>query len=357
VSTEYVGFNSFPVTVTIPTDDDEFDAASVAVPLEQLADRTKWLEARVDGSSGGAEFTDATFHGTTTFADGTIIGALTGLGLEVDNASTLTFNDDLTVSVADDLSVAAIAGSLFLGGNDIELGSTTTVTISATTDMIVNVGDDLVVDVNGDANIDIAGALNIQGIDSIDISSGTIIWDPSTLQINQTLDVNGNVSLGTSTASTIEVEGSFTAKHNSTFAAGKVVDLDGSTRADELRATVSNSAGITYSGQGRAHYRDRLMVDADFSGGPFMMHPDTADFFYVDSLSANRPAKVDTGGSSIDGDVIEVSTLGMTGGFNLEIYAADEVTLLLTMTATTNSWSRWKRMTGGAWRIIAVSDG
>jgi hypothetical protein len=47
----------------------------------------------------------------------------------------------------------------------------------------------------------------------------------------------------------------------------------------------------------------------------------------------------------------------MTGGFSLTIYAADETTVLLTMTATNNSWAKWKRMSTGLWRLIGVSDG
>ena len=67
--TPYTGFASYPVTITVPDGSDPDDAATVAVPLEQLADRTTYLNDIVTGGSSPS-FNDATFTGTTTFSGG-----------------------------------------------------------------------------------------------------------------------------------------------------------------------------------------------------------------------------------------------------------------------------------------------
>jgi hypothetical protein len=307
----YPGSPIYAVSVSVPDGSDDDDAASVSVGLEQLADRTAYLKDRIDGGLG-FEFTDAILHGDTTFPDGTIVA-------NVDSISLTAGDTSVSISAATSVSIGAFSGTAFFGGNDVSIGSSTSVTIAGT---------------------------------SFNLMSGKITVSSSLIVLGD------DVNLGASTADAILAVGTFQANHNSIFVTGKTHALHGTVNVDEdLRAVVSSATGITYSSAGRAHYRDRLMVDADWSGGPFAMHPDVADIFYVTSLSGTGTTKVDTGGTSVRGDTIEVSTLGMTGGFNLEIYAADEVTLLLTMTATTNSWAKLHRIAGGTWRVMAVSDG
>lgn len=323
MSIEYAGLAVYHATITIMEDGDGTDAASYAVGLEQLADRITHVYALVGGGVD-PEFTDATFHGTTTFADGDIVGTL------------------------DTITLAATTGEFFIGGNSVAIGSTTTLTVNTTQGMAFQAGDDITIDVAAAKAVIVTGGAG----SAVDIFGGRLL-----IPASGAIELAAAVKLGGGTGDNVTVQGTLLANHNSTFAAGKVVDLDGSTRADELRATVSNIAGITYTSVGRAHYRRRLLVNADSGGGPFQISPDIADVFYVNALSADMYVKIDNGGTSVDGDIIEVSTYGMTGGFNFVIYAADETTVLLTMTATGNSWSRWLVGASSSYRLLAVSDG
>lgn len=293
MSTEYTGFNSFPATITVPDDGDETAAASVVVALEQLADRTKYLEAIVTG--GAAEFTNAVLHGNTTMPDGSLVADLTGILLHADNTVALDSDVDITL--------------------------------------------------HADANVIVTAV-------SVDLLGGKFLVDATHLELAD------DVSLGGGTGDTVTVQGTLAAVHNATFAAGKTVTLSGTTTAADLRATVSNASGITYSGAGRAHYRQRSLVEADFGGTYFIIGADIADIFYVTALSSGTQTMKLGDSFATAGDVIEVSTLGMTGGFNVEIYDdAGTPNLLLTMTATGNSWSRWVKKTTSGWRLIGVSDG
>lgn len=327
MSTEYVGFDSYTVSITVVTDDDEFDAASVAVAIQQIADRTAYLKARLDGGLG-FEFTDAILHGDTTLPDGTLDADLTNLDIAVVGSGTIA----TTVG----LSIAAAGAELFLGGNNVSLQATTTVAIGGT---------------------------------SCDILSGQLVVSPTLI------DLTADVRLGVNSSDTITVRGALDVKSTSLFedvaTFSDVASFDGgATFLDDTLFTGTNKTytfdagttlgmggGLSYTGTGCAQYRPRLLVDADFSGGPYPLHSDVADVFYVESLAADQVAKIGNGGTSKQRAIIEVSTLGMTGGHSLAIYAADETTLLLTMTATTNSSARWLVLPSGAWRLLGVSDG
>jgi hypothetical protein len=333
VSLDYAGNNAYPVTVTIMEDGDETDAASYAVGLEQLADRTAYLNALITGGIA-LDFTDATFHGATIVADGTIAATV----------------DSVSVVATGTVTVASGLDALFLGGNSIELGSTTHIMLSAA-DVTINATDDLVLNIDGDALIDVAGNLAITGADAIDLLGGRVLLDATHIELAT------NVSLGGGVGDTVTVQGTLAAVNNATFAVGKTVSLSGVTTAADLRATVSNIAGITYSGAGRAHYRQRLVVVADFSLGHFIFDPFVADAFYIEALTGSNKTGALPNSGTYGGDIIEISTLGMTGGFTLEVYDEPLTTLLLSMTATANSWSRWIKKGGTGWRLLAVSDG
>jgi hypothetical protein len=202
VSTEYAGNPSYAVTITVPTDDDEFDVASVDVPLEQLADRTAYLKQLVEDGIG-FELTDAVLHGDTTFPDGSIDATVT----------------DITFVASNGVSIAAAGAEAFLGGNNVAIGSTTTVAVTATTDMTVTVGDDLTIDANGD--IIITGG----GSSTLDIYGGRVII-PET---GGPIELAAGLVLGGGTGDTIAVAGTLAANHNASFAAGKTVALGGTT--------------------------------------------------------------------------------------------------------------------------------
>lgn len=120
MSTEYAGNPSYTVTITIPTDDDEFDAASVAVPLEQLADRAAYLKDRIDGGVG-FEFTDAILHGNTTFPDGTIVADVTTITLGASGDIIIFASDDTTIGATDQMVVSGdtltLAGTVAVNVN------------------------------------------------------------------------------------------------------------------------------------------------------------------------------------------------------------------------------------------------
>lgn len=309
MSTEYAGISVFPTTITVLQDGDESPAASVAVALEQLADRTRWLWTVVTGGTG-AEFTGAILHGNTSFPDGTITAV-------VDSISLTAGVSTVAIAAATDISIGAFGGTAFFGGNVVSIGSSTSVAVAGT---------------------------------SFDVMTGKIHVTPSLIVLGD------DVNLGASTADGILCVGTFQANHNAIFVAGKTVTMSGVTTVDDLRSVVSTAGGVTYSGGGYALYRHKLIVDADMAGGPYPIHPSIADIFYVDSLAASNALKMHETGVPTDA-VVEISTYAMTGGFNLEIYREDEVTLLLTMTATGNSWSRWIKKASGGWRCLGVSDG
>ena len=325
--TPYVGTNSYTAAIDMPIDSDPPDAAAISTPLEQLADRTAYLKTLVEAEIG-FELTDAVLHGNTTFPDGTIGATVTSMSLVASGG----------------ISLASTAGLLFVGGNSFEIGSTTTVLVGAGTDMTINVGDDLTMTIVGD--------WIVTGVDTFDFNGGKFIIDATHFELAD------DVTLGGGTGDTITVAGTLACAHNATFAGSKTVTLSGATTAADLRATVSNASGITYSGAGRAHYRQVSLVEADFGGTYYILSAAVADIVYVTALSSGTQTMKIGDSLAVAGDVVEVSTLGMTGGFNVEIYDdAGSPNLLLTMTATGNSYSRWVKKTTTGWRLLCVSDG
>jgi hypothetical protein len=327
MSSEYAGSPVMHATITVLDDLDFKNAASVAVPLQQLKDCIAALGAGV-----GLSFTDATLHGNTTFPDGTIGATVTSMSLVASGA----------------ISLASTAGLLFLGGNAFEVGSTTTVLIGAGTDMTINVGDDLTVDVNGDAAIDVAGNLVITGADAIDLLAGRVLIDATHIELAD------DVTLGGGTGDTVSVAGTLAANHNATFAAAKTVTMSGVTTAADLRATVKNVAGITLQDNGQIKYRIHTIVDGDFGGGYYVAGSYVADVFECDALTADGEVRMDDS-LAPERSVIEFSFKGMTGGHTVTIKDATGVTTLLTCTASSNCSSRWRKKASG-WRLLTAND-
>lgn len=241
MSTEYAGISVFPTTITVLQDGDESPAASVAVALEQLADRTRWLWTIVTGGAG-AEFTDAILHGDTTFPDGTI------------DATGVT---DLTVVASNAVTIAAAAGEAFLGGNTVALGSTTTVTATATTNMILTAGGDLTVSVGDD--IIITGAAG----SVFDLWGGRVIVPAGAgaIEFGTSVILGGGggdtvtVNAGTLALGTTDIDGS-AATCNATF--GGVFFLS-STSQNELEI------GGSFIFNGKLRIRSENRSDANFS--------------------------------------------------------------------------------------------
>jgi hypothetical protein len=74
MSSPYAGANTFPATITIPSDGDLATAASVNVALESLADRTVNLQGFLNGSNPGPTFVNPILIGTLTITVGAIVG-------------------------------------------------------------------------------------------------------------------------------------------------------------------------------------------------------------------------------------------------------------------------------------------
>lgn len=282
-----------PVAITDTTLPDDGDLAS-AISVNTP------FEATLDGVKYVQDAIDGTSSGTCTPADINVAtGGLVANGTEV------------------------ICGLPLIASGAVQCNSTLTVTGAVTCSSTLHA----VGAVTCASTLAVTGAVTCLSVNASSFLQGASLSIPGNLSANGTMVTTANL----------------TASGTSTVA--------------DLRATVSNSAGITYTSQGRAHYRTRQITDGELSSGVFILAPILADIFYVDSLSAIRAVKLNDSGS-INGDVIELSTYGMAGGFSLEVYSEDELTLLLTMTATTNSYMKAVRKSSdGLYRIICVSDG
>jgi hypothetical protein len=104
MSHEYNGVSSYPITITIPDDGDLDAAAAYAVAFQQLADRTTALT----GGGVGVDFTDAHFHGASTFADGTIAATVTSMDV---NAT-----GDVFIAAGGTLGLGAAGATTINGG-------------------------------------------------------------------------------------------------------------------------------------------------------------------------------------------------------------------------------------------------
>lgn len=261
MSTEYAGNDSYPVTITIPTDDDEGDAAAYDVPFEQLADRTHYLKLRLDEGIG-FELTDAILHGDTTFPDGTI------------DATGIT---DLTVVASNAVTIAAAAGEAFLGGNTVALGSTTTITLTATTDVIVTAGGDINVSAGDD--IIITGAAG----SVLDLWGGRVVVPASGGPIELATDV----LLGGGTGDTTTVQGDLVA--NVDASVGGDLDVTG---ASTLGGNTLVQAKLFFGSAGTMKLRRIAGVNADHT---YVVTD--AMLVMVPTLSATRTYDIDVTGA------------------------------------------------------------
>lgn len=126
--TPYPGNPSYIVDISVMDDGDPDVAATYAVPIEQLADRTAYLKDLIDGGIG-FEFTDAILHGDTTFPDGTIDATLTALDIDVTGNINIGASLDITIAASDDLTLAATDQAVF-GGNTATIGGTVAVNVN-----------------------------------------------------------------------------------------------------------------------------------------------------------------------------------------------------------------------------------
>lgn len=296
MATDYAGTNIFPATITVLDDLDLKNAASVAVPLEQLADRTAYLNALIMGGAN-LEFTDATFHGTTTFADGTIAATLTAVVLTTANDIELQAAQDIDLLATQDINIEAVGSVVFVAAE-------------------------------------------------VDMLNGVAIVSPTSIQLN------ASVMLGGGAADTVGVQGTFSALHNATFAAAKTLALNGATTAADLRAVVSNAAGLEFTGAGQPKWRTRQLGDADVSGSVIAIGTGSggAEIFYIDSLTVAAEIRLGTGQ---EGNVIAISFVGASLAAPIDIKnAAGSLTLLANCTATVKPYSQWLCLGGTSWRLL-----
>jgi len=213
VSTEYVGNLSYTASITIPTDDDEFDAASVAVPLEQLADRSAYLKDRIDGGVG-FEFTDAILHGDTTFPDGTIVADVTTITLGASGDITIFASDDMTVGATDQMVVSGdtttLAGTVAVNVNTASLNvrsgqftaAAGAIQIGGGSDVITVTGDRVELgntDVVGGASCNVTLAAVVMCTSTSDVEAAGVLKVTGKLRIltqNRSVDFTADGTTG-----------------------------------------------------------------------------------------------------------------------------------------------------------------
>lgn len=171
--TAYDGANSYPVSVTIPSDGDPKTATTVTVSLEALIDRTTWLWSMLHGINAGAILDGATFNGASHFVGAaTFDAAITGTDLTLSGAANLgglvNIGGGLTVAVWSDLQGGADIGNhLTVTGGDTDLSGPTTLRGETTVSedeghLIVPVGATLTV--FGRIEVPAAATLAVDGI-------------------------------------------------------------------------------------------------------------------------------------------------------------------------------------------------
>ena len=176
MSTEYAGSNVYPVTITVPTDGDVDAAVAYAVAMEQLADRTAYLNNII---SNPLDLTDATFHGLTTFADGSIVSVTL-------DAISLTANGPVELaSVANTVSITGAVLTALAAGN-----------------ININAGAALTLAASGNVNVNATGAVAVTGTVA-DFLGGTLIVDPAEIALGT------NVTLGGGIGDTVQSYGVF----------------------------------------------------------------------------------------------------------------------------------------------------
>jgi hypothetical protein len=140
VSSTYNGANTFPVSITIPSDGDLATAGSVNVSLEALADRTVNLQGFVTGANPGATLVNPIFIGTLTISAGAIVGD--GAILNVSQPGEQTrFLGATLFSVGNQHTVDGIMSISPSGQFIVQAGGSITVNASAT--MTINGVEDV----------------------------------------------------------------------------------------------------------------------------------------------------------------------------------------------------------------------
>jgi hypothetical protein len=310
VATEYSGSPVLHVSITVLDDLDLKNAASVAVPLQQLQDSVMYLNGIVTGGLD-FDFTDATFHGTTTFADGALQATVTSIGFQA-VAISLTSTGDMDVTVADDLTMAVTDDLTMTVGGDVAMTASGSVTIAAPTGFTLTVG---------------AGTFAVYG-------------EPTFLNEVHFAD-------------TVIAAGLLQVTTNLTVPLGGQANLNGVATVADLRATVSNVAGLLFSGAGQPQYRYRELVDADVlstllyvgsAGGG------SAEYFYINTLTVATEMRL---GAGNPGNVIFISFWGAALAAPVDIKTFDGVTMLLAAcSATVNTFSAWLCTGASQWRLL-----
>lgn len=197
--TPYAGNTVYIASIDIPIDSDPPDASSLAVPLQQLADRTAYLQDVVTGGAG-ATFNDVTLTGTTTISgtlqNGTlntvslivtgVIGAsaqaialtatTTSLGLAAATDITLAASDDITLTATDDVTVTCADLTILTSGattvNALVVQGALTANDPAIFADAVTINDLLTVeDINCTGGLEVAGAF-FADVNLIETASG-----------------------------------------------------------------------------------------------------------------------------------------------------------------------------------------
>jgi hypothetical protein len=216
LATEYSGSPVLHVSITVLDDLDLKNAASVAVPLQQLQDSVMYLNGIVTGGID-FDFTDATFHGTTTFADGSIAApGLTGVAVSASADITMAAGDDMTLTATDALALGGnaitlgAAAALALSGNAVAIGSATDVQINSVSLDVrsgqltvaagaiqIGTGADAIVITGDSLNL---GATDLYGNASCNVAlAGAVVFDTaSDVEAAGLLRVTGKLRLRTS---------------------------------------------------------------------------------------------------------------------------------------------------------------
>jgi hypothetical protein len=216
MSSTYAGANSYPTSVTIPSDGDVKGAASVNVALESLADRTRYLRGFVDGSSPGATLLSPTLNGTITVQT-PILGDGTHLFLSQPAETTHVLG---ALTVAQDATFAG--NSTFPAAHTVDFNGTvhlnTTVVLVSPALMTVQAG----------ATLQIYGIVNCGGAGHI--------------RYRELIGANTSHAYSIADADIIKTPGNFTAPATYT------IDTTGAMNGDRMRVSIAPQvAAVTFT--------------------------------------------------------------------------------------------------------------
>lgn len=140
MSSPYSGANTFPASITIPSDGDLASAASVNVALESLADRTVNLQGFINGSNPGPTFLNPILLGTLTILTGSLEGDGTFLFISQPGETTIILGPSIFSAgnqhrVDGIFSIAPSGQFIVQSGGSITVNSGATQTINGTQDV------------------------------------------------------------------------------------------------------------------------------------------------------------------------------------------------------------------------------